>query len=123
MFFGGFHAGALYLCADGFQRRETGRRLVFRTIRQASPEWRLARPVPLRGQRRDDDRVTAAPGNWRAVWAPGGREGGVMTAEATRAKIRELNDAFRTTLDHRLGRVMLTAGVNALPNDVKAMVI
>jgi hypothetical protein len=39
------------------------------------------------------------------------------------AKIRELNDAFRTTLDHRLGRVMMTAGVDALPSDVKVMVI
>ncbi len=39
------------------------------------------------------------------------------------AKIRELNDQFRTTLDQRLGRVMITAGVNALPSDVKAMVI
>jgi hypothetical protein len=39
------------------------------------------------------------------------------------AKIRELNDAFRTSMDHRLGRVMMTAGVDALPSDVKAMVI
>jgi uncharacterized protein DUF3768 len=39
------------------------------------------------------------------------------------AKIRALNDAFRTTLDQRLGRVMMTAGVDALPSDVKAMVI
>ena len=36
-------------------------------------------------------------------------------------KIRELNDAFRTTMTG--GRVMLTAGVDALPSDVKAMVI
>src|SRR6202045_2180960 len=36
------------------------------------------------------------------------------------AKIRELNDAFRTMTG---GRVMLTAGVDALPSDVKAMVI
>ena len=42
-----------------------------------------------------------------------------MSAE----KIRALNDAFRTTLDPRLGRVMMTAGVNALPSDVKTMVI
>src|SRR3954468_9538742 len=36
-------------------------------------------------------------------------------------KIRALNDAFRTTLTG--GKVLLTAGVNALPSDVKAMLI
>src|SRR5207253_4078855 len=41
----------------------------------------------------------------------------LMSAE----KIRELNDRFRTTMTG--GRVMLTAGVDALPSDVKAMVI
>jgi hypothetical protein len=46
-----------------------------------------------------------------------------MGAGDKAAKIRELNDAFRTTMDHRLGRVMMTAGVDALPSDVKAMVI
>jgi hypothetical protein len=40
-----------------------------------------------------------------------------MSAE----RVRELNDAFRTTMTG--GRVMLTAGVDALPSDVKAMVI
>jgi Protein of unknown function (DUF3768) len=40
-----------------------------------------------------------------------------MSAE----KIRPLNDAFRTTMTG--GNVMVTAGVNALPSDVKAMVI
>jgi hypothetical protein len=37
------------------------------------------------------------------------------------AKIRELNDRFRTTMTG--GRVILTAGVDALPSDVKALVI
>jgi Protein of unknown function (DUF3768) len=36
-------------------------------------------------------------------------------------KIRALNDAFRTTMAG--GQVFLTAGVDALPSDVKAMVI
>ena len=36
-------------------------------------------------------------------------------------KVRALNDAFRTTLTG--GKVLLTAGVNALSSDVKAMAI
>jgi len=40
-----------------------------------------------------------------------------MSAE----KIRALNDAFRTTMTG--GRVMMTAGVDALPSDLKAVVI
>lgn len=40
-----------------------------------------------------------------------------MSAE----KIRALNDAFRTTMTG--GTVVMTAGVDALPSDVKAMVI
>jgi Protein of unknown function (DUF3768) len=44
-----------------------------------------------------------------------------MSAEAKRAKIRELNDRFRTTMAG--GQVLMTAGVNALPSDVKATVI
>jgi Protein of unknown function (DUF3768) len=36
-------------------------------------------------------------------------------------KIRALNDAFRTTLIG--GKVLLTAGVNALPSDIKVVVI
>lgn len=36
-------------------------------------------------------------------------------------KIRALNDAFRSSMTG--GRVMLTAGIDALPLDVKAMVV
>jgi hypothetical protein len=36
-------------------------------------------------------------------------------------RIRELNDRFRTTMTG--GQVLMTAGVNALPSNVKAMVI
>ena len=46
-----------------------------------------------------------------------------LTDKQTRERIRDLNDAFRKTLDPTLGRVMLTAGVNALPSDVRAMAI
>jgi hypothetical protein len=46
-----------------------------------------------------------------------------MNAAERRAKIRELNDAFRTSMDHRLGRVMLTAGVDALSNVLKALLL
>ena len=38
-----------------------------------------------------------------------------------RARIRALNDVFRTTFAG--GRVMLTPGVNELPSDVRAMAI
>src|SRR5712691_2712057 len=47
----------------------------------------------------------------------GARGHHLMSAE----KIRALNDAFRTTMIG--GRVMMTTGVDALPSDVKAMVI
>ena len=43
-----------------------------------------------------------------------------MSADAIR-KVRTLNDAFRTTMTG--GRVVMTAGVDALPSDEKAMVI
>jgi len=36
-------------------------------------------------------------------------------------KIRALNDAFRTTMTG--GKVFLTAGIDALPSDVKAVLI
>ena len=46
-----------------------------------------------------------------------------LTENQTRERIRELNDAFRKTLNPTLGRTMLTAGVTSLPSDVRAMVI
>ena len=44
-----------------------------------------------------------------------------LTDKQTRERIRELNDAFRKTFEG--GKVMLTSGVDALPSDVRAMVI
>ena len=46
-----------------------------------------------------------------------------LTDKQTRQRIADLNDAFRKTLDPALGRTMLTAGVSALPSDVRAMAI
>jgi hypothetical protein len=46
-----------------------------------------------------------------------------LTDNQTRERIRELNDAFRKTLDPGLGRTVCTAGVTALPSDVCAMAI
>jgi hypothetical protein len=46
-----------------------------------------------------------------------------LTDKQTRDRIRDLNDAFRKTLNPALGRVMLTAGVNDLPSDVRARAI
>ena len=44
-----------------------------------------------------------------------------LTDKSTRERIRDLNDAFRTTFAG--GRVVLTAGVDALPLEVKMPVI
>ena len=44
-----------------------------------------------------------------------------LSQTAKTARIRELNDAFRTTFSG--GRVMLTVGVDSLPSDVKAKVL
>lgn len=44
-----------------------------------------------------------------------------MTGENIRETIRALNDAFRSSMEG--GKVMMTAGVDALPSDVKAMAI
>ena len=46
-----------------------------------------------------------------------------LTDSQSRERIRDLNDAFRKALDPTLGRVMLTAGVDALPTDVRVMAI
>jgi hypothetical protein len=46
-----------------------------------------------------------------------------LTDKQSRERIRELNDAFRKTLDPTLGRVTLTAGVDALPSEARAMAI
>ena len=44
-----------------------------------------------------------------------------LTDKSTRERIRDLNDAFRTAFAG--GRVMLTAGIDALPLEVKMPVI
>jgi hypothetical protein len=46
-----------------------------------------------------------------------------LTDKPARERIRELNDAFRKSLDPNLGKVVMTSGVNALPSDVRAMAI
>jgi hypothetical protein len=40
-----------------------------------------------------------------------------------RDRIRELNDAFRTSLDPNLGKLVFTSGVGALTGDVQAMAV
>ena len=44
-----------------------------------------------------------------------------LTDNQSRRRIRELNDAFRTTFAG--GQVLLTQGVDGLPSDVRAMAI
>ena len=46
-----------------------------------------------------------------------------LTDKQTRDRIRDLNDAFRKSFDPTLGRIMLTAGIAALPTDVRAIAI
>ena len=46
-----------------------------------------------------------------------------LSDNQSRVRIRELNDNFRKTLDPTLGRLVLTAGVDTLPSDVRAMAI
>jgi hypothetical protein len=46
-----------------------------------------------------------------------------VTDKSTCERIRNLNDAFRRTLNPRLGRVVLTAGVNALLSELRATAI
>jgi hypothetical protein len=43
--------------------------------------------------------------------------------EKTKRDRSELNDAFRTSFDRKLGTLILTSGVNSLPSDVRAMAI
>lgn len=46
-----------------------------------------------------------------------------LTDNQTHERIRELNDAFRTKLDLALGRLMVTAAVEALPTEIRAAAI
>jgi hypothetical protein len=43
--------------------------------------------------------------------------------KAKRDRIRELNDALRTSFDPKLGKIVMTSGFDALASDVKAMAI
>src|ERR1039458_2113057 len=43
--------------------------------------------------------------------------------KAKRDRIRELNDALRTSFDRKLGKIVITSGVDALASDVKATAI
>jgi hypothetical protein len=52
------------------------------------------------------------------------REAAMTTQLADKtARIRELNDELRTTFLQRHGRVLITAGVDALPLEVKRRVV
>ena len=44
-----------------------------------------------------------------------------LTDNPSHERIRELNDAFRKSLDPTLGRTVLTVGVSAHPSNVQAM--
>jgi Protein of unknown function (DUF3768) len=46
-----------------------------------------------------------------------------LTDNPSHERIRDLNDAFRKSFDPAFGRAVVTAGVNALPSDVRAMAI
>jgi Protein of unknown function (DUF3768) len=46
-----------------------------------------------------------------------------LSENQSRERIRELNDAFRRTNDPLLGRMMITAGVSALPSDLRGKAI
>src|SRR5665213_3149399 len=43
--------------------------------------------------------------------------------KTNRDRIRKLNDTFRKSFDPNLGTMVLTSGVSALPDDVRAMAI
>ena len=46
-----------------------------------------------------------------------------LIEKAKRDRIRELNDALRTSFDRKLGKIVITSGVDALASDVKATAI
>src|SRR5277367_5103334 len=71
---------------------------------------------------------TIAGGSSSPLGAPSGcvdfvEEHMPLTDNESRQRVRDLNDQFRKTLDPTLGRVMLTAGVDALPSYARAMAI
>ena len=46
-----------------------------------------------------------------------------LTDKQTRERTRDLNDAFRKSLDPNLGKLVMTSGVSSLLSDVRAMAI